>query len=291
MSEAIGGANLRHGVVQAGGASIPRLGFGTWQLDGDNACDGVAHAVRTGYRHIDTAQIYRNEAEVGAGLARGLREAGLNREDVFLTTKVWMEQVGRHRLGPSVEASLERLKTDYVDLLLLHWPVAEVPLREQIEALNAVRRRGLTRHIGISNYTTQLLGEAAAVSEAPLVTNQVEYHPFLDQTPVLTACRQRGMALTAYSPIAQGKVFASPVLREIASARKLDPARVALKWLLQQDGVVAIPRSSKPENISANFDLGPTPLSDEEMRRIHALRSDEGRLIDPSWAPPWDRAA
>ncbi len=291
MSEAIREANVRYGVVETGGAAIPKLGFGTFRLERDDACDAVAHAIRTGYRSVDTAQIYRNEAEVGAGVARGLREAGLNREDVFLTTKVWMEQVGRGKLGPSVEASLDRLKTDYVDLLLLHWPVPEVPLQEQIEALNAVRRRGLTRHIGVSNYTTQLLGEAAAVSEAPLATNQVEYHPFLDQTPVLAACRERGMALTAYSPIAQGQVFSSPVLREIASARQLDPARVALKWLIQQDGVVAIPRSSKAEHISNNFDLGDAPLSDEDMKRIDALRSDSGRLIDPSWAPPWDRAA
>lgn len=290
MNDAIAANEIRHGVVEAQGMTLPKLGFGTWKLEGDDACDAVAHAVRTGYRHIDTAQIYGNEMEVGAGLARGLRETGLRREDVFLTTKVWMDRVARDKLSASVEASLERLKTDYVDLLLLHWPVEDTPLAEQIGALQSVRRRGLARHVGLSNYTTQLLGEAAAVSDGPLAANQVEYHPFLDQAPVLTACRARDMAVIAYSPIAQGRVFDEPALAEIAKTHGLNPGQLALKWLIQQDGVAAIPRSSKREHITANFELGAAPLSADEIQRINALRSDTGRLIDPSWAPAWDRA-
>ncbi len=274
-------------ILDVHGAKMPKLGFGTWQLEGEDAADGVQEALKIGYRHIDTAQIYKNEAEVGDGLWRG----GVPREDIFLTTKVWMDQFRSGDLERSARESLDRLKTDYVDLLLLHWPVEEVPLEETIQALNAVQKAGLARHIGVSNFTTKWLGEAVAVSEVPLAFNQVEYHPFLDQDPVLTALRGYSMGLTAYSPLAQGKVFDEPVLTEIAAAHGVSPAQITLKWLIDQDSVSAIPRSSSKEHIRSNFEIFDIDLSDEETRRISDLRSSTGRIIDPSWAPAWDVAA
>jgi len=273
--------------LTANGASIPKLGFGTWKLKGDEGAEAVKIALETGYRHIDTAQVYENEGAVGAGL----QASGVAREDVFVTTKVWMDRYRAGDLATRVRESVERLKSDYVDLLLLHWPNEEVALKETIQALNAAKTAGLTRHIGVSNFTTKWLGEAVTLSEAPLVTNQVEYHPFLDQTPVLDAARGYAMSLTAYSPIAQGKVFEDETLGEIAARHAKTPSQIALKWLIDQPGVVAIPRSSKPKNIAANFDVFDIELSADDTARIDALRRPDGRLIDPSWAPAWDVAA
>lgn len=271
--------------TQANGADIPKLGFGTWQLEDEDATRGVAHALKTGYRHIDTAQIYGNEKEVGAGL----HQAGVPREDIFLTTKVWRDKFKDGDLQASVKESLDKLKTDYVDLLLLHWPVPEVPLDETMQAMNDVLDSGLVTHIGVSNFTVDLLDEARAHSKAPLAVNQVEYHPFLDQSAVLNACRSAGLSMTAYSPIGQGKVFEDEVIKEIASKHGVSPAQIALRWLVDQDSVVAIPRSSSEAHIESNFKISEIDLSEEETGRIDALRSPQGRLIDPDWAPDWDK--
>ncbi|WP_440957269.1 aldo/keto reductase [Oceanicaulis sp. LC35] len=271
--------------TQANGADIPKLGFGTWQLEGEDATRGVMTALKTGYRHIDTAQIYGNEAEVG----QGWTQAGVRREDFFLTTKVWRDKFRDGDLQASVKESLDKLKTDYVDLLLLHWPVPEVPLDETMKALNAVKDAGMVKHIGVSNFTVDLLDEARANSSAPLVANQVEYHPFLDQNAVLTACRAAGMAMTAYSPIAQGKVFKDEVITDIARKHGVSPAQIALRWLIDQDSVVAIPRSSSDTHIQSNFEIADIALSEEDTGRINALRSPQGRLINPGWSPDWDK--
>ena len=274
-------------MVRASGAEIPKLGFGTWKLKGEDATSAVETALSTGYRHIDTAQVYENEGEVGAAL----RTSGVAREDVFVTTKVWMDRFAAGDLEDSVKESLARLDLDHVDLVLLHWPNPDFPLAETIGALNEARSAGLTRHIGVSNFTTAWLGEAVACSDAPLAANQVEYHPFLDQTPVMDALKDYAMALTAYCPIAQGRVFEAPVLKDIAEKHGKSPAQIALKWLINQDPVAAIPRSSRPEHIRSNFDIFDIDLSDEEMARIGALKSSTNRLIDPGWAPAWDVAA
>ncbi|WP_421858365.1 aldo/keto reductase [Oceanicaulis sp.] len=271
--------------TQANGADIPKLGFGTWQLEDEDATRGVAHALKTGYRHIDTAQIYGNEKEVGAGL----HQSGVAREDIFLTTKVWRDKFKDGDLQASVKESLDKLKTDYVDLLLLHWPVPEVPLDETMKAMNDVVESGFVKHIGVSNFTVDLMDEARAHSKAPLVVNQVEYHPFLDQSAVLNACRSAGMAPTAYSPIGQGKVFEDEVIKEIASKHGASPAQITLRWLVDQDSVIAIPRSSSNAHIESNFEISEIELSEEDTGRINALRSPEGRLIDPDWAPDWDK--
>lgn len=270
--------------VEAHGASIPALGFGTWQLEGDVCVEAVKTALACGYRHIDTAQIYDNEAEVGEALA----DSGVGREDVFVTTKVWMDQMEEARLQGSVELSLKRLGLDRVDLLLIHWPNPDVPLAETMAALSEVKRFGMTRHIGVSNFPIGLLEEAIALASEPLVTNQVEYHPLLDQQAMLSACRRNGLALTAYSPLGRGGLLSNPVLREIAEADGKSSAQVTLRWLIQQEGVVAIPRSGDPAHIRGNFDVFDFALSDTEMQRIFALAEPGGRMTDPEWAPQWD---
>lgn len=269
------------------GATIPKLGFGTWQLKGDDAYKSVQAALETGYRHIDTAQAYENEQHVG----RAMAESGVARSDVWLTTKVWMSNMGPDKMLSSVRESLEKLRTDKVDLLLLHWPNEDYPFEQMIESLNAARDQGLTAQIGVSNYTAAQIDRAVKTSAGPLICNQVEYHPFLDQTPVLQRVRHNGMALTAYSPIAQGKVFGHDVIKAIGRTHGKTEAQVALRWLVQQPDVIAIPRSSKPEHAAANFDVFDFELSDDEMGKIFDLHRPDGRMIDPDWAPEWDTAA
>lgn len=274
-------------LVHAHGAEIPALGFGSFELAPDEAYRMVVHALELGYRHIDTAQIYRNEEAVG----EAIRSSGIPRGDIFLTTKVWVEHYRDGELQASARASLERLGTDYVDLLLLHWPSPDVPLEETIAALNDARAQGFARHIGVSNFTSELVGRAVAASAADLVVNQIEYHPFLDQRVVHETLEQQAMALTAYCPLAQGQVFDDPVLREIGARHGKSGGQVALRWLLQQENVVAIPRSSKPAHVEANLAVFDFELDADEMQRIHALARPDGRIISPEGlAPDWDRA-
>ncbi|GGE50348.1 2,5-didehydrogluconate reductase [Marinicauda pacifica] len=274
-------------VEEIHGATIPKLGFGTWQLEGDTARDRVKDALDIGYRHIDTAQAYDNEEYVGAGI----QESGVARDDIWLTTKVWLDRFKQGDLEQSLRESLVKLKTDTVDLALLHWPNHEVALKETIEALNNAKREGLTRNIGISNFPTQWMGEAVELSEAPLIVNQVEFHPFIDQRPVLDACKKYGMGLTAYCPIAQANVIGNDTIEKIADRHGKSAVQVALRWLIQQDGVIAIPRSSSREHAASNFEIFDFELSDDEMAQIGALHTPDGRIVDPKWAPAWDTAA
>ncbi len=271
-------------VVEANGAAIPVLGFGTWQLEGDVCAEAVQTALACGYRHIDTAQVYDNEEAVGQGLAG----SGVARDEIFVTTKVWMDQMEEARLQGSVELSLKKLGLDHVDLLLIHWPNPDVPLKETMAALSEVKRFGMARHIGVSNFPVATMEEAIALASEPLVTNQVEYHPGLDQTPVLEACRRNGMALTAYSPLGRGDLLSDPVLVEIAEDHGKTAAQVMLRWLIQQEGVAAIPRSGNPAHIKSNFDVFDFSLGEEDMDRIFALAEPGGRMVDPEWAPHWD---
>lgn len=270
--------------VDAHGARIPAIGLGTFRLEGKVCTRIVGHALEAGYRHVDTAQMYGNEREVGDAIAA----SSVPRDEIWLTTKIWPDRFEADDLRRSVEGSLEKLGTE-PDLLLLHWPNPEVPLAETMRALNQVKRDGMARHIGISNFTTRLIEEAWSLTDEPLVANQVEYHPFLDQTAVLQAVRARGMALIAYSPVAQGKVFANPALQEIGRRHGKNPGQIALRWLIQQDGVAAIPRSSKPGNVDANLAIVDVELSADDMRAIDGLRSRSGRLVSPAGiAPDWD---
>ncbi len=271
--------------VNGNGARIPAIGLGTWTLRDDTAATLVAGALQAGYRHIDTATTYENEAAVG----EGLRASGVPRDEIFLTTKVWPPDLAGGDLQRSVEGSLKRLGVDRVDLALIHWPPETVPLAESIEALNEVRSRGLARNIGVSNFTVALIEEAVVLSEHPLACNQVEYHPFLNQDRVLAACRKHGLALVSYCPLARGtELFAEIPVAEAAARHGKTPAQVVLRWHVQQDGVAAIPRSSNPERIRENFDVFDFTLDAGEVAAIDALRPRALRICDLEFAPEWD---
>ena len=269
--------------VEAKGARIPAIGLGTWELRGRTCARLVEQALRLGYRPIDTAQIYENEREVG----EGLRTSVVHRDELFLTTKVWTSHFAPHDLERSTKESLTKLRLTEVDLLLLHWPNPRVPLSETVEALAHVRKLGLAKHIGLSNFTVALMEEAIGKCPAPLVCNQVEYHPYLDQTTVREACVRHEMALVAYSPIAKGKVRKDEVLSGIGRAHGKSAAQVCLRWLVQQN-VCAIPRTSKLERLSENFEVFDFELSETEMAAISALGSRDGRLTDFGFSPKWD---
>ncbi len=272
--------------VSANGARIPALGFGTFRLPGPDTLRMVPAALKLGFRHIDTAQIYGNEAEVGAGILA----SGVNRADIFLTTKVWVDRFGHDALIASVDESLKKLRTDYVDLLLLHWPAGHA-LPEPVGALNEVVKAGKVRHIGVSNFNVAQMQEAIGLSAVPLVTNQVEYHPYLDQGPVIRAARAAGLSVTAYYAMADGKVFGDPVLKQIAAAKGRSVAQVVLRWVLQQDGLVALSKTASETRAAENFAVFDFELTAEEMAAIHALAQPDGRLVSPpALAPVWDAA-
>ncbi|MFA5901981.1 MAG: aldo/keto reductase [Hyphomicrobium sp.] len=270
-------------IIKANGANIPAIGLGTWELRGRACARIVEQALRLGYRHIDTAQIYENEREVGDGV----RASGLKRAEIFVTTKVWTSHFAPNDLVRSTKESLVRLRMTEVDLLLLHWPNPQVPLEETLGGLVHAQELGLTRHIGVSNFTVALIEEAVAKSAAPLVCNQVEYHPYLDQTKVLTACRESGLALVAYSPVAKGRVKKAEALNRIGARYGKTAAQVCLRWLVQQN-VVAIPRTSKVERLSENIDIFDFALDEAEMGEIFAMGTRGGRITDFGFAPKWD---
>jgi 2,5-diketo-D-gluconate reductase B len=271
--------------VEAHGARIPLLGLGTWELRGRTCARIVEQAIRLGYRHIDTAQMYDNEREVG----EGVRASGVKRNEVFVTTKIWPTHFSPPELARTAKDCLVRLRMSEVDLLLLHWPNPNIPLSETIGALCKIKRDGLARHIGISNFTVALVEEAVGLATEPLACNQIEVHPFLDQTKVINACRKRGLAVVAYTPLARGRAMRDPVLAEIGKAHGKSAVQVCLRWLVQQD-VVVIPRTEKVERLSSNAVLFDFTLSDAEMKRIGGLAHPGGRVVNYSFsgAPQWD---
>ena len=269
--------------VEANGAKIPAIGLGTWELRGRTCARLVEQALRLGYRHIDTAQVYENEREVG----EGLRASGTRRDDVFVTTKVWTTHFAPNDLERSTKESLAKLRLSEVDLLLLHWPNPQVPLEETLGALAHVRKLGMARHIGVSNFTVALIEQAVAACPEPLVCDQVEYHPYLDQTKVLEACARHGMALVAYSPVARGRIKSDETLVLIGQTHGKTAAQVCLRWLVQQN-VAAIPRTSRIERLSENINIFDFVLSPDEMHQISQMGSAKGRLTDFGFAPKWD---
>jgi 2,5-diketo-D-gluconate reductase B len=269
--------------VEANGAKIPAIGLGTWELRGRACARLVEQAIKLGYRHIDTAQIYENEREVG----EGLRASGVRREEVFVTTKVWTTHFAPNDLERSTKDSLAKLRLSEVDLLLLHWPNPQVPLSETLGALARVKQLGMVKHIGVSNFTVALIEQAVAACPEPLACDQVEYHPYLDQTKVKEACARHGMALIAYSPVAKGRVKEDATLTRIGRAHGKTAAQVCLRWLVQQNAC-AIPRTSRIERLSENIDIFDFALSDEEVDEISAMATAKGRLTDYGFAPKWD---
>ncbi len=267
------------------GAGIPLIGLGTWDLRGTVCAGMVERALRLGYRHIDTAEKYENEREVG----EGQRAAGLPRNKVFVSTKVWPSHFAPRDLEKAAKDSLARLRLSELDLLLLHWPNPQIPLADTLGALCKAKQAGLARHIGVSNFTVALIEEATRLASEPLVCNQVEMHPFLDQSKVVAACRKHGMAVIAYSPIARGGAQKDAVLTRIGKAHGKTAAQVSLRWLVQQ-GIAAIPRTSKAQRLRENIAIFDFELSDAEMAEIAALAHRDGRIIDYAFAgtPKWD---
>jgi 2,5-diketo-D-gluconate reductase B len=264
-------------VIEANGAKIPLVGLGTWELRGRTCARVVEQALRLGYRHIDTAEMYDNEREVG----EGVHASGIKRRDIFVTTKIWPSHFAPRALERAARDCLVRLRLSEVDLLLLHWPNPQIPLEETLGALSKVKRDGLTRHIGVSNFTVALIEKAVQIATEPLVCDQVECHPYLDQSKVIAACRDHGMAAVAYSPIARGNAKNDKVLAAIGAAHKKTAAQVCLRYLVQQN-IVVIPRTSKLDRLSENAAIFDFTLSEDEMAKIAALAHRGGRVVD--WA-------
>jgi 2,5-diketo-D-gluconate reductase B len=260
----------------AHGAPIPAIGFGTSPMTGGLSSDTVVAALKAGYRHIDTAWKYGTEPAVG----EAIRTSGVPRGDIFLTTKVSHEYLRADDFAKSVDESLAALKVDYVDLLMVHWPNPAIALSETMPALARAKQQGLARHIGVANFNIALLDQAIKLCPEPLVALQAEYHPYLDQSKLLEAVRQRGLVYVAYCPLGRGRLFADPVLADIARARGKSIAQIALRWLYQQN-VAAIPRSSNPQRIADNLRIFDFSLDEGEMRRIFALKRPDGRIANP----------
>ena len=265
-----------------GGVAVPSIGLGTWQLEDDDCERGVAHALDVGYRHVDTAQMYGNEDRVG----RAIKASAVDRGDLFLTTKLGVSNLSPDRVRSSVEDSLRRLGTEYVDLLLIHWPNDDVPTEDTVRAMAELADEGEVRHLGVSNHPPSWLARAQKV--APMFCNQVEYHPYLSQDELRKLAVEQDFLLTAYSPLARGRVLDDPLLAEIGEAHDASPAQVAIRWLIQQDNVVTIPKATSPEHIQSNLRAQELTLTDDEMERIFSLDRGE-RLLDPPFAADWER--
>lgn len=273
-------------MIKVRNIEIPALGFGTYKLYGEACVDSVDLALQSGYTHIDTAQVYENEDGVG----EGIKKSGKARDSIFLTTKVWRNAFADGNVSQSVDESLQKLKTDYVDLLLVHWPFPEKSPAQMVEDIMKVRESGRAKNIGVSNFTVKQMEEAIKVAP-DIVCNQVEYHPYLSQKPVLDFIQKNGMAITSYSPVARGDVFKDKTLKEIGLRHGKNAGQVTLRWHMQQDNVAAIPKSGTPENIKSNIQIFDFELSADEMKTISSLAKPDGRQISPDWAPKWDAAA
>jgi 2,5-diketo-D-gluconate reductase B len=248
------------------GERVTSLGLGTWRLSGQECIKAVEHALALGYRHIDTAQMYANEGEVG----RGMHNSGVDREDVFLVTKVRASSFSHDDVLRSTHESLKKLQTEYVDLLLMHWPNPSVPFEETLGAMTELQEEESVKHVGVSNFPPSMVEEAT--THAEIYCNQVEYHPYRAQDELLGQAREMDYLLTAYSPVARGRVSNDATLREIGEAHGKTPAQVALRWLIQQEKVAAIPKAASEDHLRSNFNIFDFELSDEEMERIFALR-------------------
>jgi len=270
-------------VVTSGGARIPVIGLGTWDLRGRTCARVVEQALRLGYRHIDTAEMYGNEREVG----EGLRASGIRRDDVFITTKVWPDHLASTAFERATKESLVKLRLSEVDLLLIHWPNPRIPLAETMGALCRMKQAGFARHIGISNFTAPLIEEAVRLATEPLVTNQIEWHPYLDQSKVVAACRRHGLSVTAYSPIARGRAGNDVQLRRIGLNHRKTAGQVSLRFLIQE-GAIVIPRTSRRERLEENSAVFDFELDPAEMDEVRKLANRRGRVVDWSGAPNWD---
>lgn len=276
-----------YNIRTAGQANIPVLGLGTWQSTGEDCVEVVSKALQMGYEHIDTAQAYSNEKEVG----QGIKKSGVARDKFFLTTKIFPDDLKfqPEKLHAAAKKSLKDLDVDYVDLLLLHWPDERVPLSETIPALCELQKQGLTRHIGVSNFNIAQLIEAEKYADVPIVVNQVEFHPFIQQQTLQAFLNNRHISLEAYSPLARGDVFDNEIITEIANQYGVTPAQISLAWILSDKNRVAIPKTSNPDHLQGNLDAMNVQLSADELERIGSLARSDGRKIEhPDYSPEWD---
>src|ERR1700712_2756906 len=265
------------------GISLPKLGLGTFRMQGDVCRAAVESALGLGYRHIDTAEMYGNEEAVGAAIAA----AKVARGDLHVTTKVWNENLAPDAMRRAFDASLKKLRLDHIDLYLVHWPAARMNLPQMFETLLKLKEEGRTRAIGVANFNVALLKTVVEQIGAPIACNQVEYHVMLDQSHLMKYLADRSIPLVAYCPLAQGRVASDPTLTAIGRKHDASPAQVALKWLLDQDGVAAIPKASRPESQKANLDALKVQLDDADRKVIAALPKDK-RCVNPGFAPAWD---
>ena len=276
-----------YNIRTAGQANIPVLGLGTWQSTGQDCVDVVSQALKMGYEHIDTAQAYGNEKEVG----QGIKQSGVSRDKFFLTTKIFPDDMKfePEKLIAAAKRSLADLDTDYVDLLLLHWPDDRVPLFETIPALCELQKQGLTRHIGVSNFNIANIIEAEKYADVPIVVNQVEFHPFIKQKTLQTFLNNHHILLEAYSPLARGDVFDNEIIKEIADKHNVTPAQISLAWILSDKHRVAIPKTANPDHLQGNLDAIKVQLSADDIEKISSLARADGRKIKhPDYSPEWD---
>ncbi|QGX61349.1 2,5-didehydrogluconate reductase DkgB [Alteromonas mediterranea] len=264
---------------------MPQMGMGTFRLEGEEARESVSKALDVGFRHIDTAQFYDNEAQVGDAI----KTSGLNRNELFVTTKVWHESLGEDHFIPSVHESLEKLKLEYVDLLLIHWPHPgnDISLESYLGSLAKAKELGLTRHIGVSNFTIDLLDKAEEIlGKSEIYTNQIETHPFMQNRKVVDACKAKNIRATAYMPFAVGKVMKDETLQQIAQNHNASPAQVVLAWM-EKRHIYAIPSSTSKTHLQENLAYGGVQLSDDELALVDGLDNGE-RIVNPDFAPEWD---
>ena len=276
-----------YNIRTAGQANIPVLGLGTWQSTGQDCIDVVSQGLKMGYEHIDTAQAYSNEKEVG----QGIKKSGVARDKFFLTTKIFPDDMKfePEKLVAAAKRSLKNLDTDYVDLLLLHWPDDRVPLSETIPALCELQKQGLTRNIGVSNFNIAHIVEAEKYADVPIAVNQIEFHPFIKQNTWQTFLNNHHILLEAYSPLARGDVFDNDIIKEIADKHNITPAQVSLSWILSDKHRVAIPKTANPDHLQGNLDAINVQLSTDELEKIGSLARADGRKIEhPNYSPKWD---
>jgi len=265
------------------GMSMPRLGLGTWRMKGAECMEAVQRALGLGYRHIDTAEMYGNEEAVGEALAN----ANVPRDQVHVTSKVWYDHLSADAMQRAVDTSLEKLRTDYLDLYLIHWPSVDMDLPDAIQNLMRVKEQGKARAIGVSSFPVALLRRAVEEVRAPIACNQFEYHVLLGQASLVGYCQSHGVAASAYAPLAQGRLAEHEELQAIARKHGATPAQVALKWLIDQPGVGAIPKATRAESQQANLDALRIEL-DETDRAVIAMLPKTQRFVNPGWAPIWD---
>jgi 2,5-diketo-D-gluconate reductase B len=272
--------------IETQGVNIPCLGFGTFRMPGGESQPVVESAIALGFRHIDTAAMYENEAAVGAAIAA----SGVERDELFVTTKVWHDQLSPDALRRAFDISLSKLKLDYVDLYMIHWPSPDMDMAATLEALMEFREGGLARAIGVCNFNLPMIRRAVEEIGAPIAAHQIEYHPFLSQAPMLDYLRSKAIPLTAYAPLAQGRAANDPTLAAIGRKHGATAAQVAIAWLLDQEGVIAIPKAGRPESQKANLEALTISLDGEDRAAITALPKDQ-RFVRPPFAPEWDAVA